>query len=500
MSNQIDITPDPNLIFAICEQSSLTFRLCLGELIDNAFDADAPTVEIVFGPTLNRSCSYMRVSDNGNGCPDLASMLTLGRHARQRGTKLGRYGIGLKDAVLWIGKRDSNVTITSIHEGRERSVSVDWSKLVRSREWRVDAPLAVPAQPGTPSGTTILVSPVPRAVPHGDAWNDLLEELGYMYSPAIKRGRQIVLRKDKSRKGATEPGVPLERYRMPAMDEVLDRQISLFGKTARVYVGIVKDGANNKRPGLTYTHGFRVIKSACSDGCGDHAIAKISGFVELDDSWKLTKNKDDVSESKEELIALVYQEIRPLLIKADALNREHAEVNLAQELTDFFRAKFAGDSQEANAKAKREKGDATGTVGTTGRGIKHGRAAKEQLGKTFPSSTAGRRFSTMRVEFAPLGERGGIGRIEEGTTMRVLINTYGGLADAIQAGDRGILRVEVAALLAHRMTFEREQLHLRLWGAPDKIDGTDSERFSRNMAFLLSQSRPLVAKNAEAAA
>lgn len=117
-----DLTPATSLIDSWAHQLS-QWPTILGELVDNAFDADA--THVVF--TLEKD--RLRIEDNGVGCANLELMLKAGLNTRHPTTRLGRYGIGFKQAVTSAGQF---VRVASVHQGMLRKVSVDWDELARS--------------------------------------------------------------------------------------------------------------------------------------------------------------------------------------------------------------------------------------------------------------------------------------------------------------------------------------------------------------------------------
>ena len=59
-------------IFLALKNSNLTWTAALGELCDNAFDANATRVVVAF-----KTKKSLSVSDDGRGCDDVKRMLTI---------------------------------------------------------------------------------------------------------------------------------------------------------------------------------------------------------------------------------------------------------------------------------------------------------------------------------------------------------------------------------------------------------------------------------------
>jgi hypothetical protein len=126
------LAPDPAYLYALVNQN-LTWRDALSELVDNSFDAGATRVEVIFeGKTL-------RVRDDGEGVEDIGRMLTLGHHTRGARTRLGRYGVGLKDAAIWLAPSLDIHTIRGL-AGTVSQCVVNWDQLAKSLDWNLEDP------------------------------------------------------------------------------------------------------------------------------------------------------------------------------------------------------------------------------------------------------------------------------------------------------------------------------------------------------------------------
>jgi hypothetical protein len=384
-SRDMDLTPESNMVLALCE-ANLHWRTALGELIDNAFDAGATNVSIAIEG--KGASSKFVIRDNGSGCKNLVVLFKPGARDQQATTRLGRWGVGAKDAMLCIGGAKSTVRATSVHGGIHRSAQVNWDLLVKSGNWKAQgsAPQSRTAA-ADERGTTIVVTPVAKQIPEGKRWEALLDDLGYQYSPAIKRGMQITITRGK---GVPEP---IKRYESPPLEPGhIDVQIEVGGKKARVYFGIVQQSAPNKRAGITYTHDFRVIIPASGYGCGGFDYTRVAGIVDLDESWVLTKNKDGISSHVDDLFEEVFRVCRPLLQKAEVIGQK-----LESAAFDNDVERSVNESIFGREKAKREDGNEHGTRTPTGKGGKHKRAEQTQDGDTFARL---KRSSSLRIIYS----------------------------------------------------------------------------------------------------
>lgn len=389
--------PGGSIIRSIACQS-FSWKSALAEWIDNAFDA-APNkdtsrsvVRIAIG------AKQVQVSDNSLGHDRLHSMVQIGKHDAHSTTQIGEFGIGAKDAMLWIGSESSVVVIESTHKGIKRRLSVDWQDY--ADEWELDEPTEEPAKHGD-VGTTITVTPRVRDVPHGKAWDRLLEEIGYLYARAIRGGAEIVI------SGPTKTAAPTKvtTWAPPEVEgEIIDTTINVDGKTARVWCGVVKQGVVNRRSGMTYFSSFRVIVPESHHGCGSFNTARVCGFVELNKGWKFSKNKDEILGNTEALYREVERVCLPVLKRADAAGSIMTSQAFARQVNDIVNDKL----KKARAKAKRGEGTKTGRVMPKGSGKKHGDAANKQPGDSMPAEAN----TGVTVSYSHMGADVGAGRVK----------------------------------------------------------------------------------------
>ena len=73
------------IIIEVLAAQKSSWRLALGELINNALDARATTITIV----VNKG-RYVSITDNGAGCPNPIHMVVPGDRISGEATKLGR--------------------------------------------------------------------------------------------------------------------------------------------------------------------------------------------------------------------------------------------------------------------------------------------------------------------------------------------------------------------------------------------------------------------------
>lgn len=348
------IPPDPDYIYAIKNQN-MVWREALGELVDNGFDAGATRVSIEFVGK-----ERLVVRDDGGGASDVGKMLTLGAHKRGSHTKLGRYGVGLKDAAIWLAK---GLLIQTTRGGVLRSCRVDWDELAKTPDWEIPDPLEEPSP--NLAGTELFFDGLRRSPPDYKA---LLDDLGFIFMPALRSGLQIIVRPSRGASVVVKP------YELPPLEEVVEDDFQVHGKGVKLRAGIVRSGHKNRRPGFVFLHEFRVIFSG-SLGAKDHGISQIAGIVELDRKWALSKNKSELTDTdREPLGEAIFERCRAMLEKA----QERATDLELECLTTKAEALLSGSLRAVVGKEKR--------------------ARRGEHGKSTPKNTEAKRVNVSRIQ------------------------------------------------------------------------------------------------------
>ncbi len=448
-------------------RSSLSVAVCLTELIDNGIDAGATRIQIE-----STQWKSIRVLDNGDGIEDLSALVRFGCHVPHRGRSgSGIYGVGFKDAVLRLAGEASRVAVETVRGGAKKIARIDWAEL-KSTPSCMEEGWPTPA-PNEPSGTTIKIEPIRMRFPDGKDRDALAEQLGYIYSPALKEKRAITIRA-----GGVTIDLADHRWRLPSFSEKIDEVIEVGAKRARLYAGIVADGEPNTRPGLSYMHGWRVVKAASRAGCGAHSTQRICGFVEVLKGWDRTKNKDDLVNA-DDLYEEVERRLTPMLEKAER-TAHHIEMSGALSALEDA---LSGLLTEPNRKAKRRRtGKKPGTVLPTDLGPKPAQAENTQPDGKIRQKTAGRRIRLELDDGWKDGE--GLGRYE--VTSKVMAITlyrdHPWIARAVAPWDAE--RMFAAAMIVMNLgpTMQADMLnslqvsstlarHLAMAGA--RLDGVD---------------------------
>jgi hypothetical protein len=200
------------------------------ELVDNAFDADAGQVWIELG---RRSIT---VGDDGSGMEDIDDAIRFGKGTRagRRGGVLGRYGVGMTDALCKLGPR---AEVATLRGGALRRLRVDWEECLRNDHFPYLAdPRSQPARGlelfeglSVRSGTRVRVHGQPPGI-HLDKLCRLLTE---RYTPGIWQDREIRVRREGGEWMVIEDMDP------GPLSDVLEYDGEIDGLSYHVYGGLM---------------------------------------------------------------------------------------------------------------------------------------------------------------------------------------------------------------------------------------------------------------------
>lgn len=369
---EFDLMPQTQMLDAQAS-APLGWKRCLAELIDNSFDAKATSVRITYGG------KTLIVEDDGIGCCEVDVFFRQGKHRSKNG--LGRFGVGLKDAALWL---HGTTEVRSMSKAGGVQCSINWKRFIEGGKWTASAQ-RLPASDAT--GTRINFSGIHKT----NLLDAHIEELGYLFYPAIESGRQILFRRGNKRHA------PIPAFQFPPLSNVLEVESDVQGKPFRVRAGIVLDGYDNPHPGFTIAYKHRVITNT-ADGCGGYGTARFVGVVQLGEQWRLSRNKDELVEDAALLAETLHLLCRETLAEAAEKSRivtlSGIETTIETNLREALRQ---------SVKAKREgNGGKHGTVTPRDTARSHERAAKIQPGEKRLMSKIGNRIAVQFVAGLPL--------------------------------------------------------------------------------------------------
>ena len=204
------------------------------ELVDNALDAEAGRVWIELGRR------GVTVADDGTGMEDINDAIRFGKGTRagRRGGVLGRYGVGMTDALCKLGPK---AEVATLRDGGLRRLRVDWEECLRDGHFpyleegkpRRSAEIALVDGVSAPSGTRVRI--------HGQAPGIQIDRLRRIlterYTPGIWQGREIFLRRESGRRAAgasaprdAKPWIAVEDMDPGPLHDVIEYEGEIDGR------------------------------------------------------------------------------------------------------------------------------------------------------------------------------------------------------------------------------------------------------------------------------
>ncbi|HLC32594.1 MAG TPA: PEP-utilizing enzyme [Candidatus Nanoarchaeia archaeon] len=181
----VDITPDRSIMLKL-GQAGYTLSEALAELIDNSIDAVSDKLHI----NITLRNGQVRISDNGSGMnkETAAQVLKLGFSTKEKETKLGKFGLGLKTSCLSIGKTFSIVTKQAAST-EEYSISFDEHTWMKSGDWTKQE-LYINSVQSTESYTHVTISNLLVHITDKEC-EKLVREFGLRFGPFIQHNVTI---------------------------------------------------------------------------------------------------------------------------------------------------------------------------------------------------------------------------------------------------------------------------------------------------------------------
>ena len=345
-------------IFSYFAGTSLSWPKCFKELIDNSLDQNAS--EIVIRIDVRKKSLCVSIEDNGGGCDDIRRLVSPGVHNRTNTTLAGQYGIGFTAAACW-DTQVGTVFISTVKAGVRRQATINYREMLESSDISFDVSQKPAA---SQSGMKILF---PQC---GKQLNDvsrLLDELSFFYAVRLQDGVTIkAVHNGDSRTLRPNLG--------PNLRDKVFVSGELGGKPYSGWFGIVCDGEKTTRHGMSVFWGHRLMQTT-GDCCGDFNTARVYGVLNLGIEFMPNPLKDGLADDDEwsELMDAVFQQIRPVLEKADA------------EAEDFEWSSLCSDIEmDMNdaVKGRRDKNEdgEEGAVDPAETGKRHRKFSKTQSG------------------------------------------------------------------------------------------------------------------------
>ena len=326
------------------------------ELVDNALDADAERVWIELG---RRSIT---VSDDGSGMEDINDAIRFGKGTRapRRGGVLGRYGVGMTDALCKLGPR---AEVTTLRGGELRRLRVDWEECLRNGHFpyldegrpRRASEIALFDGLCTGSGTRVRI--------HGQAPGIQLDKLRRLlterYTPGIWDGREIFVRRE------GQAWLVVEDMDPGPLSDVIEYDGEIEGMPYHVYGGLMtRRNVVYNRAFIGYAYRFVEETTELVKGL---STAHLQVF--LGEEWKdcLGTHKNRLELKREELFEDIRARAKDWLAAAARKAEALQLTSLALELEEYLTRMAEARGNEAVAPAGRRTGTRKDAPGARGR-------------------------------------------------------------------------------------------------------------------------------------
>ena len=309
--NEDRLVPLPHIIKSI-RSKSWNLTGAISELVDNSLGhGKATKVQIHIS-----NDKGIAVLDDGIGVDDINRVFRLGdASSHDKLDEIGQYGIGSKDATIWLGDQ---VMVRTVRNGRQHKMVVDWAKVERDKKWPLRYKGEGVEAPAVAWGTEIHITKPAQTVYHLRSSEILARELGYLFSPAINNGAKIsvthVLKDGHGQK--------LEVVAFTPPD--LTDEVEIFGEIDTWRGKLRWSGRAGLSPSLTERHngvhiafGHRIIERANKEAFQGISAPTLYCEVNLDSStpWKhaLSDHKDKVVHFRDMLMESIHEQIADLL-------------------------------------------------------------------------------------------------------------------------------------------------------------------------------------------
>ncbi len=334
------------------------------ELVDNALDADAGRVWIELGRR------GVTVADDGSGMEDINDAIRFGKGTRagRRGGVLGRYGVGMTDALCKLGPR---AEVTTLRDGELRRLRVDWEECLRGGHFpyleegrpRRSSEITLFDGLSSRSGTRVRIHGQPPGI-HLDKLRRLLTE---RYTPGIWQGREIfVCREGPRRQQAPDLGpewLVVEDMDPGPLSDVIEYDGEIDGRSYHVYGGLMtRRSVDYNRAFIGYAYRFVEETTELFKGL---STAHLQIF--LGEAWRecLGTHKNRLEKGREELFEDIRARAKDWLDAAARKAEALQLTSLALELEDYLKRMEESRGADSVAAVPRESSPREKTSGAS---------------------------------------------------------------------------------------------------------------------------------------
>ena len=355
MKEQMDLGAN---IFNYFAGTSMSWPKCFKELIDNSLDQNASIIVIKIDN--RRKNLSVIIEDNGGGCDNLRGMVSPGVAQKTDTTLAGMYGIGFTASACWITQVGTAI-INTVKAGVRRQSTLNYREMMDRRDTSFDVQRRTAAEA---SGMKISF---PMCAKQLNDVNRLLDELSFFYAIRLQEGIRI---------DAIWNGVSrcLKPNLGPKLRDIVNVEGEIYGKPFSGWFGIICDGEKTTRHGLSVFWGHRLMQTT-GDCCGDYNNSRVYGVLKLGIEFLPNPLKDCLADEDEwnELMAIVYEQIQPVLRQADAEAEDFEWASLTNEIE-------IGMNEAVKGRRQPKQDGEHGTVETASTEARHRNFSKTQSG------------------------------------------------------------------------------------------------------------------------
>jgi anti-sigma regulatory factor (Ser/Thr protein kinase) len=306
------LVPKPHMLKAVRARNS-SLSAAIYELGDNSLDhGRASMLTIIID-----NAAGVIVTDDGIGIDDINRLFRFGdASAYSDLAQIGQYGVGAKNATIWLG---DVVTVETVRNNIKHRMSVNWAAVERDGEWPEEYSGKGKAAKKHERGTRITIEKLARHYQLATS-EKLAKDFGHIFAPALRRGVRIEV-VHKLARGDTQI-LSVQPFTPADLSEI----IAISGTVSTPHGDLPWSGRAGLSASLVdrfnavhiaFRH--RVIE-ATRDPFQGASAPTLYVEVQLDDTvpWKhqLSEHKDKVVRYRDELMESVHQTIRELLEKS----------------------------------------------------------------------------------------------------------------------------------------------------------------------------------------
>ena len=393
----LDITPHVHFLESIRADRG-SWATLIAEGVDNSLDAGALQVAIQL------FTDSVVIADDGRGISKdrESAIVRLGEHRPMPGTKLGRFGMGIKYNATSAGDL---LEVDSTSSDGQMSLIVDWTKVIRSGRWHIPKPKWAPVFVARGTGTTIKVSRLRWDAPKEKVIIDVREHLAQIFYPAIEQG--ITIRFN---------GSDIRLLREPELSDVVEQTIQLpNGKGAHVRGGLLVSPEKSSLYGVQVSYKHRVIIPKGIFGCNSYSgLRQMFARVTLTSDWGLTRFKDNLNDpDAAQLEDAVQEALKPVLEKCHSAQLEVK----VEELTELLNKRLPPEMRAS--RPSRNKGKVQAKQGKKQR--KNNGESEGQESPNGPTKSPRSQLTTTIVFDGPLCQEHGYGMYTKGRPNRITL-------------------------------------------------------------------------------